>query len=259
MNPKRHGPLVALALLLAGSLAFAWSPGGDPATRLAELQEKRKTAQAEFREQINAAKTDDERMKIWQSRPGKELLPEFKAVAIDAKGTPTALTAWLAVLELSGEWNDVDASKSAVEALLKDHIEAPELDQLASQLGYMADQAGRETVIAQMRLLAEKSPHKKVQAAALFGLASTLMESEDAVDKGEGREIFQRIVKDYADVKAKRGANYSDRAKGYLFELDHLQIGMKLPDMEAVDENGKKFSTADYRGKVVVLDFWGIW
>jgi hypothetical protein len=259
LQAKRHGPLAALALLIAGSLAFAWSPGGDPATRLAELQEKRKAAQAEFQEQMSAAKDDDARRKIWESRPGKEFLPEFKAVAIEGKGTPTALTAWLVVIELGNEWNEPDTSKLAVETLLTDHIEAPEMDQLASQLGYMAWQMGRETVIPLMRTLAEKSPHKKVQAAALFGLASTLMESEDAVDKGEAREIFQRVIKDYADVKPKRGATYSDRAKGYLFEIDKLQIGMTLPDMQAVDENGQKFSTADYRGKVVVLDFWGHW
>jgi cytochrome oxidase Cu insertion factor (SCO1/SenC/PrrC family) len=31
------------------------------------------------------------------------------------------------------------------------------------------------------------------------------------------------------------------------------------PDFEAVDENGVKFKLSDYRGKVVVLDFWGFW
>jgi hypothetical protein len=198
-------------------------------------------------------------MEIWKSRPGKEFLPDFKAVAIEAKGTPTAATAWLVVIELANEWQEPETAKQAVETLLADHIDSAEMDQLATHLGYMAWQAGREVVVPQMRTLAEKSPHKKVQAAALYGLASMLMESEDAVDKGEAREIFQRVIKDYADVKPKRGAAFSDRAKGYLFEIDKLQIGMTIPDMEAVDENGQKFSTRDYRGKVVVLDFWGNW
>ena len=42
-------------------------------------------------------------------------------------------------------------------------------------------------------------------------------------------------------------------------ELDHLQIGMHVPDFEAVDQDGVKFKLSDYAGKVVVVDFWGFW
>jgi peroxiredoxin len=34
---------------------------------------------------------------------------------------------------------------------------------------------------------------------------------------------------------------------------------MVAPEFEASDENGVKFKVSDYRGKVVVLDFWGFW
>jgi peroxiredoxin len=34
---------------------------------------------------------------------------------------------------------------------------------------------------------------------------------------------------------------------------------MVAPDFEASDENDVKFKVSDYRGKVVVLDFWGFW
>ena len=39
-------------------------------------------------------------------------------------------------------------------------------------------------------------------------------------------------------------------------ELEHLQVGMSAPDFEAVDQNGVRFALSDYRGKVVLLDFW---
>ena len=38
-----------------------------------------------------------------------------------------------------------------------------------------------------------------------------------------------------------------------------LEIGKVAPDIEAEDLNGVTFKLSDYRGKVVVLDFWGDW
>ena len=37
------------------------------------------------------------------------------------------------------------------------------------------------------------------------------------------------------------------------------QPGKTAPDIEGEDIDGKKFKLSDYRGKVVVLDFWGNW
>jgi cytochrome oxidase Cu insertion factor (SCO1/SenC/PrrC family) len=38
-----------------------------------------------------------------------------------------------------------------------------------------------------------------------------------------------------------------------------LAIGKIAPEIEAEDIDGVKFKLSDYRGKVVVLDFWGDW
>ena len=38
-----------------------------------------------------------------------------------------------------------------------------------------------------------------------------------------------------------------------------LAIGEVAPEIEAEDIAGVKFKLSDYRGKVVVLDFWGDW
>lgn len=36
-------------------------------------------------------------------------------------------------------------------------------------------------------------------------------------------------------------------------------VGQLAPDIRGEDIDGKKFKLSDYRGKVVVLDFWGNW
>jgi hypothetical protein len=36
-------------------------------------------------------------------------------------------------------------------------------------------------------------------------------------------------------------------------------VGKEAPQVEGSDADGKKFKLSDYRGKVVLLDFWGNW
>ena len=38
-----------------------------------------------------------------------------------------------------------------------------------------------------------------------------------------------------------------------------VNIGSQAPDFSLKDENGKEVKLSDYRGKVVVIDFWGHW
>jgi cytochrome oxidase Cu insertion factor (SCO1/SenC/PrrC family) len=36
-------------------------------------------------------------------------------------------------------------------------------------------------------------------------------------------------------------------------------VGKKAPEIKGEDLDGKAFKLSDYRGKVVLLDFWGFW
>ena len=38
-----------------------------------------------------------------------------------------------------------------------------------------------------------------------------------------------------------------------------LEVGNLAPEIEGDDIDGKKFKLSDYRGKVVLLDFWAGW
>ena len=45
-------------------------------------------------------------------------------------------------------------------------------------------------------------------------------------------------------------------AKRELFDIRHLSVGKPVPDVEGEDQDGQKFKISDYKGKVVLLDFW---
>ena len=36
-------------------------------------------------------------------------------------------------------------------------------------------------------------------------------------------------------------------------------VGQPAPEVSGVDQDGKEFKLSDYRGKVVMLDFWASW
>ena len=50
-----------------------------------------------------------------------------------------------------------------------------------------------------------------------------------------------------------------ERAEQVLRAVRTLRVGKVAPEIAAGDLDGKEFKLSDYRGKVVVLDFWGDW
>jgi peroxiredoxin len=46
------------------------------------------------------------------------------------------------------------------------------------------------------------------------------------------------------------------RAQAELFGIRNLSIGKEAPDVDGADQDGKRLKLSDYRGKVVLLDFW---
>jgi cytochrome oxidase Cu insertion factor (SCO1/SenC/PrrC family) len=78
-------------------------------------------------------------------------------------------------------------------------------------------------------------------------------------DPERAKALYRELVANYAELDAGWGGTFGAVAERALYELEHLQVGMVAPEFEASDENGVKFKVSDYRGKVVVLDFWGFW
>ena len=103
--------------------------------------------------------------------------------------------------------------------------------------------------------LAKDSPHAEVRGSALFSLAALTLENAggDAASIEQARLLFRRVAAEFPKTP------FAERAEAALYEAEHLQVGLSVPDFETVDENGKSWKLSDYRGKVVVIDFWGNW
>jgi hypothetical protein len=62
----------------------------------------------------------------------------------------------------------------------------------------------------------------------------------------------------YADLLDGR-KTLASMAEALLIEYELARTGTLAPEIEGEDLDGVPFKLSDYRGKVVVLDFWGHW
>jgi hypothetical protein len=184
-------------------------------------------------------------------------------------------------VELVGEDT---ARPRAFELIQRDHIRSDKLGPLCQRVSYGFCKE-YETFL---RAVLTKNPHKNIQATAclslghfldnrlqrldrcreqldlarefagLYGkdyLAELLRQDRDKAIK-EYEAVFEQAAEKYADVKLPEGATVAERAKVELFAIRHLSVGKEAPDIEGEDQDGNRFKLSDYRGKVVVLDFW---
>lgn len=254
--------VAALALGLVATLGFGQGATKDLQKKLDGIVERFDKTQKDFDKTFEDAKDDAEREALMEKRPGLEFVAEFKALATEAKGTEIAAKSWMKVATLAADFGEKDDVIGALDVLLADHVKSPELAALPSLISQRLGRVlGKEKTEAVLRTLIEKSPEKSVQAAALYSVASTILAQKKAKPErvAEARTMMERIQKDFAGIKSPRGQEYKAMAEALLFEMDNLQIGKTAPDFEVTDENGVKFKLSDYRGKVVVIDFWGNW
>ena len=128
------------------------------------------------------------------------------------------------------------------------------------------------------------SPHDSVKAAATMGMFAMMEPLEqltrisekgrreiaktvgeeflekwtmDAI-KAEKKSLIKSISDNYADVPS-GNSTYGERVEAQIFAMERLSIGSVAEDIVGEDLDGEEFRLSDYRGKVVVLDFWGDW
>jgi hypothetical protein len=184
-------------------------------------------------------------------------------------------------VELVGE--DL-ASGRALALLQRDHLGSAELGPLCRRISYghrpeyepflralLADSPHAEMRgiaclslahflnqrLARLELL-ELQPRSRAEFAALFG--ADYLEGLRALDRAAAtREIealLERASKEHGAVALPEGGTVGERAVAELFEVRHLCVGATAPDIEGDDQHGVRFKLGDYRGKVVLLDFW---
>ncbi len=263
MNPTSTRARVALAATLWCLAPAALAQAAqDPAAKLEALIARYDSAQKEFSAAMRAAQSDVER-EVAQARAPKpaEYIVEAVEIAKSAPKTETAAEAWMWTAKLAPQADRADLMNQAVEALMRDHLASESVAELPGMLrGYARVLAAGESERL-LREVVERAPKGAVQANGVVNLAQLLAGSEPASPErlAEAKRLYQRLASEYGELKDPRGRGFAQLAESALYELEHLQVGMSAPEIEAADLAGVNFKLSDYRGKVVLLDFWGNW
>ena len=200
---------------------------------------------------MRTAKTDEERKAATALMPKEsDFLPRVhKLLANGAKDDTAGDALAFAVFGLGTE------DQSIFDALAKDFAKTDKIRRFVQEaMGGAPDAA--KPVLA--RVLSS-NPSKELQGLACYSLGTMAFEKEGPAAAKEAETYFARVEKEFADGKAGRGETLGEKAKGSLFELRNLQVGMKAPSAESKTLKGEKASLKDFAGKVVILDIWATW
>jgi len=103
-------------------------------------------------------------------------------------------------------------------------------------------------LISKAEALAQSAPDRDTKAQARFNIGDAYWRSKD-IDRA--RKAFQAVVAEYP------GTTYAEEADGNLREIEFLNLGQPAPEFARTTIGGDPISLAGFKGKVVVLKFWG--
>ncbi len=183
--------------------------------------------------------------------------PRFKAFAKEHRGTEPEARAILWLVQnswwLRSEGKMESTSLPLAEDLLARHPKSRHLG-LLIEYQYVFAKKDKAPLFEKVYGVASD---KSVKAAAQFGLARL---QSARLEDGSPNPHYALLLKSYADTPW-RATTFGAIADAYLNPLKpgDLQVGKSAPEIAGVDENGKPMKLSSFRGRVVLLDFWGEW
>ena len=246
-----------------------------------------KKASQDFRAELQNAKTDDERNKVkreksWEPR---RYIGRFLEIADSAPNDPAAADALIWVVTYGFDGPEFSR---AIDRLVQNHVQRRNVGLAASSLAGSVSPSAERLI----RAVIEESPDATIKGMACLALgryfkhqservrrirddpksakAWEAMFLEEGADKGYfsrfvGRDpdvlmkaaeaAFERTIKEFRDT-SRRGESLVKDAQTELYEIRELCAGKPAPEISGQDMDGRPLKLSDFKGKVVVIDFW---
>jgi len=240
-------------LLLPALLAQETSPPPGAA----ELERQFAEAQKSLRDRLRAAgQANDQaaQKELLAVRPEAAFIPQFQAGADAHAGKPEAVPYLTWLVSRGGS----DAARASLTTLMEHHVDDPGIRLAVARIGGLHHVWGKDQSRTWLDLVLERNEDTAVRAQAHYTRGAMYVGTR-AVEHSE--TLRKQAIADLRDTLALATGDKSmtGLATSLLYEAEHLEPGLKAPDIAGEDLDGKAFKLSDYRGKVVLLDFWGDW
>ncbi len=186
----------------------------------------------------------------------RRFLPRFQELADQGCGR-----AKYEVLDLLGHMEPLDESQVGyalgfLDDLVHEHTDASWIFDLGDDdiIRYFLLGSERDRAIELLAEFVELTSDEDARREVLFelGYGLILVPGEPA-DRDVALRMLDRVVETWPET------GRAETARGLLRNERELQVGAVMPALEGRDVDGRETRLQDYRGRVVVVDFFGFW
>jgi hypothetical protein len=267
--------MAGLLALSLGGLALALDDqkageqSGSRADRLKAIQKASAAATSAAAKAFQDAKTDEEKTAARaaftkasneaRAKALKDALALAKEDPKDDVGFDAAMYAFTMSV------TDPKAREQAFKVIADHHVANPKIERVVGTLTARPGPAEKAFLEAAL----QKNPSPAVKATISLGMAKSaqreanswkLSEADMMAKRKEVVEKLEAVARQYGDVELTLPkGKVADAVKKELDAFKESPVGKETPEIEGEDTDGQKFKISDYRGKVVLLDFWGHW
>jgi len=246
--------------MLTLSQAFAGTPG-----EAAQIRKEFTLANETWELKLKVAASEDAQRELWKQRPNlndyaRRMWGCLKpSLAEDWILDPAS---WLirvapSVVETKPDGGSVQGMPEAVESIRKaveeKHLLSPKLASMCLALA----PGGDPRSLALLEKIEAKNPDPKVQGVAALAQAMVLRGLGDEADVIRKRLTLLRKAIINSASEEIEGVSVSSLAEDELYIIRYLTKGRVAPELEGVDSGNRPMKLSDFKGKVVVLLFWG--
>lgn len=181
-----------------------------------------------------------------------DILQQMDALVLQTLGKPAG--AAIALGSFTWSWNlDLDLAElpARFARIVEHYADVPDLEDVLPMMSAIGTTvATPDRWVDSLGRLAKRTKRKDTRIGAWFAI-------------GDIQRLTHRLSEAKATFRKVLSAGPDDfltmLAKGNIFEIEHLQVGMVAPDFSTRTVDGRPLSLRDFRGKVVLVDFWATW
>ncbi len=180
------------------------------------------------------------------NHPNLKWAATFWRYRLKHPGTPATVVATTQALTLLNRSNRIDELQAKANTLALDD---PAWEQVINILLFASIKTKNYSyLLTKAESLTQLAVDPKIKARARFNIGEAYWKTGNTK---EARVAFQTVVDQYPNT------SYAEEAEGNVREIDFLNVGQPAPQFDRATIKGDRLSLADFKGKIVVLKFWG--